>query len=509
MTRTKLRLGYFTFIITFILILIFLFIYPGWSSHKTQKINLYMFYSSTCEHCEWIKNDFLPTLQSINNLSIKYFNIEELDNYEKLVALEKRFNRSDLQVLVIIFGNSILNGENEIREKLEVLINNYQSNQQDINVDLIYPDKIDNNNQRNVGQEKVYLAYFFSQGCKRCSRVEYDLIYLKGKYKNLIVKEFNIYNNLDKQLNEAIGQRLKIPESKRLLAPSIFIGEDYLITKDIILERLEGLILQYSKKAVPPIWEISGKEKNQAKVNIIERFKSIPVSAVLLAGFLDGINPCAFATIIFFISYLAYIGRKKGELLAVGFSFTIAVYLTYLAVGLGAYTIFDKAKFLPMLSKIVYILTAMLAFILSIYNFRDFLKIRQGDLSEMTLQLPNFLKKRIHKIIREKIKLSNYIIAAFASGFMVSFLELACTGQMYFPTIIFVNKIPNLHLKAKFYIVLYNLMFITPLITVFLVVYFGVSSVQLTEFMQRHTKGIKLSTAIFFFILATVLIINL
>ena len=127
----------------------------------------------------------------------------------------------------------------------------------------------------------------------------------------------------------------------------------------------------------------------------------------------------------------------------------------------------------------------------------------------MKLQLPDFLKKRIHKVIREKTKAKNYIIAALCAGFIISLLELACTGQVYFPTIIFMTSVPSLHFMAKFYLILYNLMFITPLVIIFLIVYYGISSLQLTDFMQRHTQSIKLLTSIFFFILASILILTI
>ena len=128
----------------------------------------------------------------------------------------------------------------------------------------------------------------------------------------------------------------------------------------------------------------------------------------------------------------------------------------------------------------------------------------------MKLQLPNFLKKKIHKTIREKSHVRNYIIAAFITGFTVSLLELACTGQVYLPTIIFVNKISSLRIKAIFYLVLYNLMFIMPLVGIFSVAYYGVTTEQLAGFMQDNARAVKLLlTSIFFFILAGILFLTL
>jgi hypothetical protein len=127
----------------------------------------------------------------------------------------------------------------------------------------------------------------------------------------------------------------------------------------------------------------------------------------------------------------------------------------------------------------------------------------------MKLQLPDFLKKRIHETIRKESKSSRYFVAAIASGFVISLLEFTCTGQVYLPTILFVTNIPSLKTSAVFYLVLYNLMFILPLLIIFGVVYWGVTSEQLGFFLQKRASTIKLVTALLFFALAGVLVASL
>ena len=87
---------------------------------------------------------------------------------------------------------------------------------------------------------------------------------------------------------------------------------------------------------------------------------------------------------------------------------------------------------------------------------------------------------------------------AFFTGFAVSLIELACTGQVYLPTIVYVLSRPDLAAQAFLYLVLYCLMFILPLIVVFVLSYFGTTSEQLGQFVNRHTAAIKLATAAVF-----------
>jgi len=57
---------------------------------------------------------------------------------------------------------------------------------------------------------------------------------------------------------------------------------------------------------------------------------------------------------------------------------------------------------------------------------------------------------------------------------------------------------PDLAGQAFLYLVLYCLMFILPLVVVFALSYFGTTSEQLGQFINRHTSTIKLLTGLLF-----------
>jgi hypothetical protein len=70
-------------------------------------------------------------------------------------------------------------------------------------------------------------------------------------------------------------------------------------------------------------------------------------------------------------------------------------------------------------------------------------------------------------------------------------------------------NIPSLRTSALSYLILYNLMFITPLLIIFGVVYWGVTSEQLAFFLKKRASSIKLITSLLFFALAGILILSL
>ena len=351
------------------------------------------------------------------------------------------------------------------------------------------------------GEPAIHLAYFSKAGCPVCAQVNVYLEEVQGLYPQLIITEFPIEEEESKALSEWLGQRYGVPEEKRLSTPMVFVGEDYLGGRDeVTVENLQAVLNKYVSSGAEATWRDFDPE--QPEMALLERFRSFGLLTVVGAGVVDGLNPCAFATIVFFISYLTFLERKGREILAVGAAFALGVFLTYLLMGLGLLTVLEKLPFLATLSRWVYGLTAIFCLALAVFSFLDYLRARRGAPQNMTLRIPLRLRQMINRVIREGAQARAFVPVAFVTGFVVSIIELACTGQVYLPTIIFVMGIPEMQEKAFFYLLLYNLAFILPLVVVFGLAYFGTTSEQLGMFINRHTATIKLGTTMLFLVLA-------
>jgi thiol-disulfide isomerase/thioredoxin len=354
----------------------------------------------------------------------------------------------------------------------------------------------------------VYLAYLYEPGCHDCDKVKIVLKDISAKYpENLILKSFDISLSENVELAEALGELYQMPEEERLLVPVIFTGDNYLFRDAITFESLEELIQKYSTTETIAPWEKVKEKDLTAQERLIARFQSFGLAAVAVSGLIDGINPCAFASIIFFISYLTLINRKGREILWVGGMFTLSVFLTYFLIGTGALKMITSLSFLPLARKIFILATAALALILGVVSLYDYLQFKKkGTTKDAKLQLPSFLKNMIHSAIRKNVRLGNYILMAAVTGFIVSLLELACTGQIYLPTIMFISTIPDLKVNALFYLLFYNLMFVVPLVLVFSFTYWGTTSAQWATLTQKNFGKIKIVMTLLFFGLAGLLL---
>jgi hypothetical protein len=248
-------------------------------------------------------------------------------------------------------------------------------------------------------------------------------------------------------------------------------------------------------------------------VDLVSRFKSFTPLVIIGAGFVDGINPCAFTVIVFFISFLALQGYRKRELIAIGLCFIFSVFMTYLLIGLGIFSFFYRMSHFWLLAKIINYSIGTFCIALGFFAVYDFLKFKKtGETAGLALQLPKAVKNQIHKVIgihyrvnkstesiTHRRPLFKLIMSALITGFLVSLLEAVCTGQTYLPTITFILKTTSLKLQALEYLLLYNFMFVVPLLAIFILALFGVTSGQFSQFLKKHLLAIKVLMAVSFF----------
>lgn len=345
------------------------------------------------------------------------------------------------------------------------------------------------------------LLIFFSPSCHSC-------IEAKEKKIPLIEKEFIgrlaiEYRDVTDTRNYALLLTLKDqyePEVKINL-PLFFLEGKFLYSDNMLQENIRNLVGKVNKG-------MPSKETPQA--DLIAYFKGFTPLAIVSAGLIDGINPCAFTVIVFFISFLALQGYRKRELSAIGLAFILAVCLTYILVGLGLFAFFYEMKGFSLISKILNLGIGIFSIVLGLLAAYDFIIFKKTNKTEgLVLQLPQAVKNQIHKVIgmhyrkgRQEQQAERHmfglIISAFVTGFLVSLLEAVCTGQTYLPTISFILKTTNLKLQALGYLLLYNFMFIVPLLIIFLLALFGVTSEEFSGFLKKHMLTIKVFMAILF-----------
>jgi len=358
-------------------------------------------------------------------------------------------------------------------------------------------------------QEPIYLAYFEQTGCQECARTAYDLRLVQNDYPQLIVESFSIEK--DAALNEWLSQKHDVPEEQRLSSPMIFVGNDVLIGEETTLNILITTVAKYASTGAERTWDDFDPEwQTEAEQTLIERYRSLGALTVFGAGLVNGLNPCAFVTIVFFLSYLAFMGRQGREVLLVGATFTLGVFIAYLLAGLGLSRLMEPLSGVQVaLKRFMFSFAAVLCLALSGISLYDYLKARQGKIDDMKIKLSLDVRRQVHRVIREGAQMRAFYVVAFGVGAIVSLIQLTCTSPIYIGIVFLVHEVPEMQTNAFLYLLLYNLAYIVPLVVVFLLAYFGTSSEQLGNFITKRTASIKMLTAVVFLMMAGWLIYQL
>ncbi len=206
-------------------------------------------------------------------------------------------------------------------------------------------------------------------------------------------------------------------------------------------------------------------------------FSDLTIPAVVGGAAIDSINPCAFAVMIFLLAYLLAVGSKK-LFLRVGLVYIATVFIVYFLAGFG---LLKALTALSVADEIYKIAAALLIFV-GLINIKDFFWYGKG----FTLAIPESKKPLIQKYIRKAS-----IPAAIVLGFLVSAFELPCTGGVYL-AILGLLASRETQLQAVPYLLLYNLIFVLPLLIILGLAYFGYSVEKMEEWRTKHRRWLRL-----------------
>lgn len=225
------------------------------------------------------------------------------------------------------------------------------------------------------------------------------------------------------------------------------------------------------------------------------------VAALVAAALIDGVNPCAFSTILFLVSLLTLTGRKKKELLFSGGVFCLTVFLGYSAAGFGLYRVFRSVPFFASASNGFKLFLATMLAVFSAMSIYDAYVFSRGRTTSAVLKMPSYLRRKIHDIARGAVRGPALFVGLVVLGLTVTVFEFSCTGQVYLPVIMHLARTGS-DGRAIGLLLLYNAIFLIPLASVFAVGYFGLTSRKVEAFFRGRLAQVKLAAAAMFAIFA-------
>lgn len=219
----------------------------------------------------------------------------------------------------------------------------------------------------------------------------------------------------------------------------------------------------------------------------------VTLPIVVGAALVDSINPCAFGVMIFLLAFLFKTSHNRKMMLVNGLIYILAVFITYFIAGLLLLSVIQK---LGSFSVWAYKLIGVVIVIAGLIEIKDFFFPGKGFSLAIMPGYAKKIKEYTNKLTPST--LTSYWKSgaiSFGLGIFVSLVELPCTGAVYLAVLTLMSA-QGFSIANLSYLVLYNIIFVLPLVIILLLVFKGVTSASAEAWRKKHRGVMRLVTGL-------------
>lgn len=356
----------------------------------------------------------------------------------------------------------------------------------------------------------VYVTYSICSVCPDDPmRVMYEryldkLWALRELNADIQMRTIDVEPELERDLAE-LYQKIGVPEDiPTSLTLVVSIDEKYVFINHVPVRIIYDFLAKHSEKygklvvykeAVQDLYKVVDDVGNVLECEIENSvaecftlssqdvFSWSTLSLVVFGGLLDSVNPCAFTVMLFFITLLYIRGSTiwddnkmgKSMILLFGSTYILAIYLSYLIIGL---TLLEVIRIIPF----PHLASKLGGFVVLLIGL-----IKIGDVfwpgRWISLKLSPSQWDKISVWMR-RVSLPT----TFTVGVLVALFEFPCTGGIYI-AILSILSTKTVFAKGLTYLLIYNAAFIFPLIAILiLAIKIEIKHFSLRKWQQEKGK---------------------
>lgn len=213
---------------------------------------------------------------------------------------------------------------------------------------------------------------------------------------------------------------------------------------------------------------------------------------IVVSSLVDSVNPCAFSILIVSIVFLFGIGKTRDRIFSLGFAYIFGIFVVYLLIGLGILQvlhIFSVPHFMSKVGAGLLIVFGLINVLESIFpNF------------PIRFAIPHAAHGQMNALV-EKMS----IPAMIALGALVGLCEFPCTGGPYL-TVLGLLHDSQTYWKGTGYLLLYNLIFILPLVVILFIASNRSLVDKVQDFQRANKRYMKVFAGLIMILLAFVIL---
>ncbi|MFV1988495.1 MAG: cytochrome c biogenesis CcdA family protein [Gemmatimonadota bacterium] len=218
----------------------------------------------------------------------------------------------------------------------------------------------------------------------------------------------------------------------------------------------------------------------------LQYLPQITLGTVVVAAAVDGINPCAFTILLLVVTAVIAtlqsgsitVGEVRARIIKRGGLFVVAIFLTYLALGVGAIGTIDLFTGRHWPARVA----ALLAVLFGLWMMKDYFL---PD-SRWQLRAP----ARVGEVARSAAR-KGTAPALLGGGFLIGICTVPCSGAVYLGVLSLLALQPSRAVGFG-YLLLYNVIFVLPLFAILAVAAARPALRRLTSWNLHHGPRMRL-----------------
>ncbi len=212
---------------------------------------------------------------------------------------------------------------------------------------------------------------------------------------------------------------------------------------------------------------------------------------VIVNGLIDSFNPCAIGIFLIYLSMLFMMKKERAKIFQISLAYILSIYILYLLIGLGLIRViffFGIPHLITFIGAIIIVLVGGLS--IKDYFFPN---------SMFSTKIPYGARQLILKWAYK----ASWPAAAVV-GLLVGISGFPCAGGIYVATLGLLSQKATF-IQGFFYLLLYNLMFVMPLIVIYTVTANQKVAMKMTDWQEREKNHLKLIMGIIMLVLGFII----
>lgn len=344
------------------------------------------------------------------------------------------------------------------------------------------------------GKPRIVVYYFYSDTCPHCIEAKPFVASLDAR-EWIDLRAYEVTGNRENGLlfrdtAAAIGERA------RSVPAFIFCGSMHTgferpeTTGTVLLARMEHChanpdqVLATRAGTGPTPGEVMGVQV--PILGLVDPSDwDLPLLTVIIAG-LDAFNPCAFFVLLFLLSLMVH-ARSRARMILVGGTFVAIsgiIYFVFMAAWLNVFLLIGELRLVTLAAGLV-------AVTLAVINIKDYFWFKAGSIS---LSIPESRKPGMYQRMRALVAAKSLwamLAGTAVLAIAVNSYELLCTAglPMVYTRILTLREADTF--VYYMYLVLYNIIYVIPLLIIVLLFVMRFGSRKLAEAEGRLLKLIS------------------